>query len=63
MIIKIADREFLDRILFKFTHSVRPNYLLQVVRNFFDLSSYSTYWEFDLSGVFSVHKAYENQGK
>ena len=33
-------------------------YLLKGVSNLLDLSSYSTYSEFDISGLFSVHKGY-----
>ena len=33
------------------------------VSNLLDFSSYLTYPEFDLSVVFSVHKAYQNQWK
>ena len=56
---------FSDSICFEFTDFVRlkRSFGSKRVRNCLDLSSYSTYPEFDLSGVFSVYKAYQNLGQ
>ena len=56
---------FTDTILFEFTDFVRhkQSFRSKGVRNWFDLSNYSTHPEFDLSGVFSIYKAYQNQEK
>ena len=65
MITKTLSALFAYSILFEFTDFVRlkRSDRLKGVRNLFDLSSYSTYPEFNLSGVFFVHKACHNQGK
>ena len=41
---------------------LKRSYFLKVVSNIFELSSYSTYPEFDLSRVHSVHNAYKIKG-
>ena len=65
MITKMLQAIFSDSIVFEFTDFVRlkRSYRSKGVRNWFDLSSYSTHPEFHLSGVFSVHKACKNKGK
>ena len=64
ILIKIAEKPF-DCICFEFTEFVRleRSDLLKGAWNLFDLSSCSTNPEFNVSGVFSVHRAYQNQGK
>ena len=42
---------------------LKRNCLLKGASNLFELSSYFTYPEFDLSGVFFIHKTYQNQDK
>ena len=60
MLIKIADMTLFIEISLDLPHD---SYLLKGVSNLFDFSSYSTYPEFNLPKVFSVHKAYQNLTK
>ena len=61
----LIEADCFDRIFIGFTDFVLLNrsYLLKGASNLLDLSSYSTYQEFDLSGVCSAHKAYQSKRK